>query len=513
MAALALVLLATQSSAFVLYPGSGRSLARWPARAENANANANTTEEPTEEGLGRGLGFVIDPSLCRTLLPHFAEANNGYWSVGCDDIENSILRALGAWAANSPYISFFDAGPQCGVVPSTAESGPEPLSGDLLPPGADCAAADVYIQAQAIPQGDARQPMIRVNLLTSSDDPGTTAVVSAAPRSNADIALGIAPVLGRAGMPAELRSITKAVITVMAQPGVEWYLDVSICDWMLTQTYDVILFMYIVTIVSIVAGCRWAYRLTKRTRKRVKEEQETWQLFHTLLALFEQVCALISILVLLFVPTVVLFGFLAPCLRQYPLEPALLHAVGASLGLGNASDPNATHMELEWATCSSLRTLSANFSFDPLASADGSCGQSTWTSESTWWTCDNRRASVMLAVAPTHTLSTITQDDLDALDTLYPPPCNATRLTGPLQMPSASWHAGWTLLVTVLLPLGLLAFLLPPCAALARCIHRGCSPVDEDRVEKGGREQSVELASADTDVPAEAKPSGREYRM
>ena len=67
-------------------------------------------------------------------------------------------------------------------------------------------------------------------------------------------------------------TVTKAVITVMAQPGVEWYLDVSICDWMLTQTYDVILFMYIVTIVSIVAGCRWAYRLTKRTRKRVKEE-------------------------------------------------------------------------------------------------------------------------------------------------------------------------------------------------------------------------------------------------
>ena len=115
----------------------------------------------------------------------------------------------------------------------------------------------------------------------------------------------------------------------------------------------------------------------------------------------------------------------------------------------------------------------------------------------------------MLAAEPTHTLTALTQDDLDALNVLYPPAtCNATRVSGPLHIPSASWYAGWTLIGTFVVPLAFLAFLLPPCAALARCLHTACSPVDEGRA-KSGRAQLADVPSPTVEV----KPSGREYKM
>ena len=116
----------------------------------------------------------------------------------------------------------------------------------------------------------------------------------------------------------------------------------------------------------------------------------------------------------------------------------------------------------------------------------------------------------MLAVDPTHTLNALTQDDLDALNVLYPSTtCNGTRASGPLHVPSATWYAGWTLLATCIVPLVVLAFLLPPFAALARCLHAACSPVDDERVRNSGRV----AGPVDDFIDPDAKPTGRAYRM
>ena len=189
-----------------------------------------------------------------------------------------------------------------------------------------------------------------------------------------------------------------------------------------------------------------------------------------------------------------------------PTKPAGQKAGGglSALGLGNVSDPTAVQMALEPGraeTCTFARIIAADTDFDALASAEpGQC------SSTAWWLCDNRAAAAMLAVAPTHVLGTLTQDDLDGLDVLYPSSeCKAARLSGPLHVPTASWYAGWTLVASCAVPLAVLAFVLPPCAALARCMHVGFSPVDEELVSAGR-----------TDVnpsPEPEKLSGREYRM
>ena len=76
-------------------------------------------------------------------------------------------------------------------------------------------------------------------------------------------------------------------------------------------------------------------------------------------------------------------------------------------------------------------------------------------------------------------------------------------------MPSATWYAGWTLLATCIVPLVVLAFLLPPFAALARCLHAACSPVDDERVRNSGRV----AGPVDDFIDPDAKPTGRAYRM
>ena len=81
-----------------------------------------------------------------------------------------------------------------------------------------------------------------------------------------------------------------------------------------------------------------------------------------------------------------------------------------------------------------------------------------------------------------------------------------------LRVPSASFYAGWSLLGTLALPLSLLALLLPPCAAFARCLHNGCSPVSEERLAAGGKVVQLEM-QADGAANGGPESPGREYRM
>ena len=219
---LALVALATQS--FVLAPGDGLSVSRWTSPAD----------ELSSDGLGRGLAFAIDPSLCEVLLPHVAETRHGYWSVGCADVQNVIQRAFATWAVNNPFISFYDVAPLCARL---AAGGPE------------CAVAEVYLQARPPDPADPERPMMHVELSTAASVPRTTAP-------------GATP---RPGLPSEQLTITKATISILAQPGVEWYLDASICRGMMASGYDVISFMYFVTIVCLVVGSILALLLIHRS--------------------------------------------------------------------------------------------------------------------------------------------------------------------------------------------------------------------------------------------------------
>ena len=460
MRTLLLLLSAAHDAAFVLFREGG-PLVRW-------NAPIDAFESG---GLGRGLGYAIDPSFCRSLLPHMVDSRRGYWSVVCEDVESAVHRAFASWAANSPAISFVDMSHSC-----TAS---------------DCATAEVYLQPKVLTAPNASEPLVTVELRTSSATPRSTGVAT------------------QPGLPAQERTITKAIISLKVSPDVEWYLDASICRAMLSQTYDVPYMARVLSGFSIAFGIIAAIFLLRRSyqlhERILKEQHGSCSCLHGVLGFFEQVWALISVLALLVVPAVVTFGYLDPCESGVALEQALLHAVGASLGIGNVSAPNAVHLSLQPGPihCSSARSVVVNSTFDPLASAAAEGGRCT---EGTWWLCDNRDAAVMQGVRPASALNTLTRDDLEALNVLYPPYCNATRQTEPLDIPSASWHAGWTMIGTIVVPFALLAFLLPPCAACAKCAHSAFSPAT-------AAEAGVEMDPEPViEVEARAK-SGREYRM
>ena len=423
------------------------------------------TGEHATEGLGRGLAYAIDASLCDVLLPHVADSRNGYWRVGCSDVHNVIRRAFATWAANNPSVSFYDVGPSC-----DADS------------GAECSVAEVYVQARTLLSSEPpTSPKVVVELRTSDAVPLTTAP-NAAPR---------------AGLPPEVRTITKATISLIVDSGASWYYDTSVCNGMFSQTFDTIAFAYAVWVLSLIAGLAWGARLFYRTCLKDKP-RDVCSYFHGTLAVLEHVWKLVSILLLLIIPAVMLFGFLQPCVYDQPLEPALLHGVGAALGLGNVSDPGAIHLALAQADdntgCNSMRSIT-----------NTNLNNTLPCSSKKWWECNNRNATVMIAVAPVYTSNGLSQDDVDGLEALYPrAACNATGVSNPLNVPSATWYAGWTLLASCAVPLAILAFILPPCAAFARYLHTGCSPVPAHKI--GDRPEVVSI-----DVGGSL--SGREYAM
>ena len=122
--------------------------------------------------------------------------------------------------------------------------------------------------------------MMHVELSTAASVPRTTAP-------------GATP---RPGLPSEQLTITKATISILAQPGVEWYLDASICRGMMASGYDVISFMYFVTIVCLVVGSILALLLIHRSCAQGREQPRGACVpFHCLLAFFEQVWALVML--------------------------------------------------------------------------------------------------------------------------------------------------------------------------------------------------------------------------
>ena len=69
-----------------------------------------------------------------------------------------------------------------------------------------------------------------------------------APRSTAPGALP------RGGLPATKRTITKAIISVAAKPGQDWYLDTTVCGNVMALEYNIVTNAWIGTVFCFIAG-------------------------------------------------------------------------------------------------------------------------------------------------------------------------------------------------------------------------------------------------------------------
>jgi hypothetical protein len=470
------------------------------------------TDPLTREGLGRSISYVVDPEFCSTFMPHLAEATSGFSTVTCDEVHQSIARAFETWAAPNPYITFFNATHLCGNL------------------GSDCWAAEIFVTASNVTvaelTGDTLPKIPNAAIMAQRALNGTLPKVLTTLKTNDAKPRTTEGISGVAGE----KTIKSATITILSpkdSAANAWYLDTSLCHTFTTMTVDIQSMMTVAFIVGLLVGllvmscCIFSMCFAKRfskneahmptsTNEEVLEGRLElplpMQLYVPELGSFSLVAILLVALLLLVVPNVILGGYLKPCLTENALEPALLHGIGAALGLGNISSPNAKHLHMAstggWCMSGGktrLATLSEDKSFD----IDASNLENVKCTRDTWYTCTNRGASVMLSVDALHTRTTLAQDDLDAINVLYPSDYRScfAAITPALPVGSDSTYAGFRMLLTFAIPFSILALVLPMCVACIQSVARKIAPPSE---EQGNAVPTLNKGSVQ---------AGREYAM
>lgn len=76
----------------------------------------------SDDGLGGGIAFALHRDFCERLIPLFPEDHSNFGFtlfLTCDDLRNTIKRAMDTWAINHKNLVFKDVTSDCAEVAST----------------------------------------------------------------------------------------------------------------------------------------------------------------------------------------------------------------------------------------------------------------------------------------------------------------------------------------------------------------------------------------------------------
>ena len=352
----------------------------------------------SQEGLSRKLRFAVDPAFCEQVRPRFVESRRMAWAGGstlcrCEEIEETLIRGFKAWAFNNKHISFYNVSWECSAAEIAAES---------------CAAAEIFISASA-PRAEAERNETAVTTLETS----TNTSDGEPPRDTSDGGEG-----GGGKLIVGDDAINKANIRFILGDDSCYYLDDSFCRSISSKDFDVkslVLGIHVVCHILGLGMLAWRVFRFGRAWKTAGKESA-----HKLLLYFlsrQWLTWIIGILIIF--PNVVYFGVLLPCLDCVSFEALAVHQVGIALGLAPLTDEAATWGKLEEGA---LDTTCGNTHLQP--GVEGSLLELTDWSEGCSgddpWTCTARDFSVMLRPSSFHNRACLSQDDLDALNALYP---------------------------------------------------------------------------------------------
>lgn len=411
------------------------------------------TDPTSTTGLGRSIAYAVDPGLCSQLQPMFV-AEQDYFGVACSQLDATIGRVLASWSANNKHVSFYNVTAAC----IAQEQGP------------DCSVAELYFTARPPATTDELRRVANTKLTTTGTPAVSTATGSVLPSGEV--------------------TITRADVEIFLHRDMCWYLDTNICGYVLRQAYDVEALIVVMYWLLFLTGlCLLAWRILLLARKLAKDA--AWKrvdfLVDALLDEFDNALLVDLMAVLIIFPNIFYFKFVQQCFRCYPFAPAILHQVGAALGLGDLSAEGATQLALKPNVTLGVSNC-ASASLDPTDAASllGNSSWSAWSSTergsctaTSWWACDERSHSAMMQPSPLQTSACPQQDDLDALNVLYPP-CTATRNAPPLCVPTAR-NAAWLRMVLQFgVPMVIIAVLFPAVVAIGRVVQRRLLPGSED---------------------------------
>ena len=109
-----MLLLPLNAPAFVLMPANVTSRTQGDlSRLTDFAYRWDTPEQSGHNGgLGGGISWVLDPSFCDSMLPHFPEevVTGGFSGsfISCNDIKDAFARGFATWSANHKHVRFRD---------------------------------------------------------------------------------------------------------------------------------------------------------------------------------------------------------------------------------------------------------------------------------------------------------------------------------------------------------------------------------------------------------------------
>ena len=365
-------------------------------------------------GLAGGITYAWDPELCDSLLPKFTEDSKIMPSfVTCGTLRAAMARAFYSWSAHHPMLHFHDVTQECEAA--------EDVTGG--PGGVGCSLAEIWI----------------TNLANDSNVATATEAAAAAQNyySWTDDFTFTNGERASHGVFATVGS------RLSFSTDLCWYLDTTFCSYFhsLKRAHgssNVLLgwrtMLFMLWAASIVEMAWSAYKSEESTRQlykmrikgasfddadAVKEalSEDASALWYDTIEKLSKVsaCRMASRLVLFFVPPTFYWEVFLPCWDCYDFETAAIHEIGHVLGLEHPDAAAERGTNVRQRPPAEGEALPSGCTGQPC-----NCTK-TWESvETAPADAIDTLQSVMMVFTQNPPEPCVMQDDLEAINTIYP---------------------------------------------------------------------------------------------